>query len=455
MGITGIRMALVLMLICAFPSFSEGQDKTGLEGRVYETILSNGLKVILLENHKAPVATFQVWYRVGSRNEAWGKTGISHVLEHMMFTGTKGVRGETFTRVIEETGGNNNAFTSADYTAYFENMTANEISVAIDLEADRMQGLLLRQDRFETEQMVVMEERRLRTEDDPQAYLYEQLRATAFQTQPYHWPVIGWMKDLKRLTLDDLRAHYRTYYSPANAVVILAGDVRKEEMLPRIEKAFGSIAAGCRADQEKSQEEAQTGERRIVVKRQAQLPFVLMGYHVPNLRSPDGYVLEVIAAILAQGKSSRLHERLVRKGLALTADADNDLLSRDPGLFLVSAQPSPGMDTVEVERAIDDEIQRLHREPISGEELEKAKNQLEAAFILGQDSLFYQAMVLAQHEIASDWRAVDSYVPSIRSVTQEDIVRVTKQYLITDNRTAAVLIPTPPKEAQGEKDSGR
>lgn len=428
--------------------FSQSPGEAGLSDQVQETILSNGLKVILLENHKAPVATFQVWYRVGSRNEVWGKTGISHVLEHMMFKGTGSTSGEAFTRMIEEAGGNDNAFTTKDYTAYFENMSANQIHIAIELEADRMHNLVLRQEGFETERMVVMEERRLRTEDDPQTHLHEQHSAAAFQIQPYHWPVIGWMGDLKRLTLDDLKTYYRTYYNPANAFIVLAGDFKKEEMLPRIQKAFGSVPMGTRPDQEKALEEPQAGERRILVKREAQLPFILIGYHVPNLRRADSYALEVVAALLSQGKSSRFYEGLIRKGLALSANADNDFLSRDPSLFLVSVQPSPGTDTVEVEKTIDREMERLPKEPVASEELEKAKNQLEAAFILGQDSLFYQTMVLAQHEIASDWRRIDAYIPSIRSVTQDDIMRVTKQYLISDNRTVAVLVPIPPKEAR-------
>lgn len=442
------------MFICALPSFSQRQVEAGLKEQVHETILPNGLKVIILENHKTPVATLQVWYRVGSRNETWGKTGTSHMLEHMMFKGTKKTSGETFTRLIEEAGGNNNAFTSADFTAYFENMNSKEILAAIDLEADRMQNLLLRQDGFETERMVVMEERRLRTEDDPRAYLHEQLLAAAFLIQPYHWPVIGWMGDLKRLTFDDLTAHYRTYYNPANAFVILAGNVKKEEALSRIRRAFGVIPGGPRPDQKKALEEPQAGERRTIVRREAQLPFMLIGYHVPNLPSPDSYALEVVAALLARGKSSRLYERLVRKGLVLMIDAENDFLSRDPSLFLVSAQPGPGRDAVDIERVIDGEIRRLQEEPVTQQDLEKAKNQLEAAFILGQDSLFYQAMVLAQHEIVSDWRRVDMYVPSIRSVTQDDIMRVTKQYLISDNRTVAVLIPAPPNEAKQEAGRG-
>ena len=420
--------------------------------RVFETILPNGLKVILLENHKAPLITFQVWYRVGSRNEAWGKTGLSHMLEHMMFKGTQKVGPEEFSRIIQENGGNNNAFTSRDYTAYFENLSADRVQVSLDLESDRMQNLLLREEDFRTERMVVMEERRLRTEDSPTAFLQEQLEATAFQLQPYHWPIIGWMDDIARFNLEDLKAYYRTYYHPANAFLVVVGDFKKEDLLPKIEKAFGPSPKGVVPNQKKDIDPKQTGERRIFVKKEAQLPSIVMGYHVPNLREPDSYdsyVLEVIAAILSGGKSSRFYQRLVReKRLVLSADADYPLLSRDPSLFYTSADLLPGKDMAEVEKALDQEVERLQRELVGQHELEKAKNQLEASFVFGQDSLFYQAMLLAHHEIALSWKAIDDYIPSIRKVSPEDIRRVAKQYLVPDNRTVGILIPLPPKEGK-------
>ena len=231
-----------------FIPFSEA----GLRESVFEAVLPNGLKVILLENHKVPLITFQVWYRVGSRNEAWGKTGLSHVLEHMMFKGTEKIGPLEFSRIVQENGGNDNAFTSRDYTAYFENLSSDRVQVSIDLESDRMQNLRLNEEDFRTERMVVMEERRLRTEDNPAAILQEQLEATAFQTQPYHWPIIGWMDDLARLTVEDLRKYYRIYYNPVNAFIVVVGDFKKEDLLARIEKAFGSYPKGEVPDQEKS-----------------------------------------------------------------------------------------------------------------------------------------------------------------------------------------------------------
>ena len=427
-------------------------SEAGLRERVFETILPNGFKVILLEDHKAPLITFQVWYRVGSRNEVWGKTGLSHMLEHMMFKGTQKVGPEGFSRIIQENGGNDNAFTSRDYTAYFENLSADRVQVSLDLESDRMQNLLLREEDFRTERMVVMEERRLRTEDNPTAFLQEQLEATAFQLQPYHWPIIGWMEDIARFTLEDLKAYYRTYYHPANAFLIVVGDFKKEDLLPRIEKAFGLFPKGVAPNQGKDIDPKQTGERRIFVKKEAQLPSIVMGYHAPNLREPDSYdsyVLEVISAILSGGKSSRFYQSLVReKRLVLSADADYSLLSKDPSLFYISADLLPGKDMAEVEKALDQEVERLQKETVGEHELEKVKNQLEASFVFGQDSLFYQAMLLARFEITLGWGEIDHYIPSIRKVSPEDIQRVAKQYLVPDNRTVGILIPLSPKEGE-------
>ena len=438
-----------LFLLLLFCLFSPPPAEAGLKEQVFETVLPNGLKVILLENHKAPLITFQVWYRVGSRNEEWGKTGLSHMLEHMMFKGTKKMGPEEFSRIIQENGGNGNAFTSRDYTAYFENLSADRVEVALDLESDRMQNLMLRQQDFRTERMVVMEERRMRTEDNPQAYLMEQMEAAAFQISPYHWPTIGWKEDIARFTLEDLKTYYHTFYNPVNALLVVVGDFKKKDILHRIEQAFGPLPKGTPPNQEKDVDPKQNGERKIFVKKEAQLPFLVMGYHVPNLRHPDSYVLEVIAAILSAGKSSRFYQSLVReKQLVLDAEAEHSLLSRDPGLFYLSAQPLPGKEAGEVEKALNQEVERLQKELVGEHELEKAKNQLEASFTYGQDSLFFQAMLLAQHEIVFHWPAIDDYIPSIRKVTAEDIQRVARQFLTPDNRTTGVLIPLSPKEGK-------
>jgi zinc protease len=442
----GTLILFALFFLLAFC----GPSAAGLQELVSETVLPNGLKVLLLENHKAPVISFQVWYRVGSRNEEYSKTGLSHLLEHMMFRGTDKVGPGEFSRIIQENGGQHNAFTSADATTYFQNLSADRINVSLVLESDRMQHLMLREQDFQTERSVVMEERRLRTDDNPKAIVWEQLDAIAFQLQPYHWPVIGWMQDIARLTVDDLRNYYKRFYNPVNAVLVVAGDFNKDELLPKIERLFGTIPKGIPPASRVPLDEPQYGERRTLIKKEARLASIVIGYHVPNLReqggqdNQDSYALEVVEALLGSGESSRLQMSLVRKKkLALGVSVGHSLLSKDPRLFFIAADPLPDENVADVEKAIDEEIERLQREPVGERELQKAKNQLEAGFIFQQDSLFSQAMRLARYEMVLGWRAIDGYLPAIRTVSAADILRVAKRYLTPDNRTVAVLIPLP------------
>ena len=407
-----------------------------------EARLSNGLKVIMLENHKSPVISFQVWYRAGARNERTGKTGLAHMLEHMMFKGTTKVSGEEFTRTIYELGGEQNASTSHDYACFFITIASDHLQAPIDLESDRMSNLILKESDFRTERMVVLEERRMRVDDDPQSFLLEQLDAAAYQAQPYHWPVIGWAEDIERLTIEDVKAFYSTYYNPANAFVVVVGDFSKEALLPKMEKAFGRIPAGTKAQQFFIQDPPQPGERRVLVERPAQVGSLSVAWHVPNLRSQDSYVLEVIKAILAEGKSSRLYDRLVRgKALVLESSVDYNLTAQDPSLFYITVTVLPGKDFGEVERAIYDEVELLKTTPVGSRELEKAKNQLEATFVFDQESIFSLGQNLAQYEIALDWAAIGAYVPSIRSVSAQEIQRVASKYFTAKNRTVGILAP--------------
>ncbi len=443
---------LLLLLACGFFLLSRPNGAAGaaapsgglprLAERVVEKSLPNGLKVIMLPNPKAPVISFQVWYRVGERNEELGRTGLSHLLEHMMFKGTKKVGPEQFARIIQEHGGNNNAFTSADFTAYFENMAAGEIDIAIELEADRLANLMLRQEDFDTERMVVVEERRLRTEDNPQARLVEELDSAAFKAHPYGWPVIGWLNDLERLTLEDLRSYHATYYRVNNACIVCVGDFEPEAMLKKIERHFGPIRPGPPPPAVRAVEPPQKGERALTLNVPARLPTVAWGYHVPNLSRPEGYALEVIQALLSSGESSRLQLALVRKGLAVEASADYSLLSKDPGLFYVMAQVMPGREPDEVVAAMEREMARLRDDLVGEQELQKAKNQLEAGFIRGQDSLFYQGMLLAMYENTASWRQVDDYLPRLRQVSAADVQAAARALLGRENRTSAVLVPT-------------
>jgi zinc protease len=412
--------------------------------RVRETVLPNGLKILLLEDHKAPVAVFQVWYRVGSRNEQLGKTGLSHLLEHLMFKGTPTVGPEEYSRIIQRNGGNENAFTSDDSTTYFATIASDRLPVVIGLEADRMHNLTFDEAQFVPEHQVVMEERRLRTDNNPVSALFELVNSVAYSAHPYAWPVIGWMNDLRQATRDDALAYYRTYYTPGNAFVVCAGDFSASELLATIQTAFTPIPAGGLTPAVRAIEPQQQGERRTGLRREAQLPFVTIAYHVPNLRSPDSAALEMLSAILSGGKSARLYQQLVyEQRLVRDVGASYDLTSADPGLFLVYAQPLPGKPTTVVEKQLLDQLERLRYQPVGTHELTKAKNGLEARFVTAQDSLFYQAMLLAQYEIAGGWDLIDTYLPAIRAVTPDDVQRVAAFYLASTNRTIATLEPLP------------
>ncbi len=297
--------------------------------KVQETVLDNGLKVLLLEDHKSAIVTFQVWYRVGSRNEVDGKSGLAHYLEHMMFKGTPKVGPERYSRIIAENGGNSNAFTTQDHTVYFATMSRDKIGIEIELEADRMVNALF--DDFESERMVVTEERRLRTEDNPGAALGEVMGAIAYTVYPYRRPVIGWMSDIMNLTRDDLKQFYKTYYVPNNAYIVAVGDFDSDKMLAKIKQEFGNIKRGPEPPKVTLEEPPQKGERRTALKKEAELPLLSMYYHVPNIQNPDGYALDLLSVILASGRSSRLYQDLVyHKRIATGVDADYDGVSIGP-----------------------------------------------------------------------------------------------------------------------------
>jgi zinc protease len=410
---------------------------------VQEFALDNGLKVLLLEDHKSPVVTFQVWYRVGSRNEKDGKSGLSHFLEHMMFKGTKTVQPEEYSRIIAKNGGRSNAFTTSDVTVYYATMSRDKIGIEIELEADRMVNALLGETYFEPEKKVIQEERRLRTEDKPVSALGEVAGAVAYMVHPYRRPVIGWMEDIQNLTRQDLVDHYKLYYAPNNAFIVMTGDFSAAEMLPKIKAAFGNIPRGSEPPKVRAEELPQKGERRVILKKEAELPFALMYYHTPNLKSPDNYALDVLSVVLAGGRSSRLYHDLVyQKRLARSVGADYNGLSIDPSVFSVTAQLMPGKDPAEIERGIDNLLEPLKSDLISDRELQKAKNQIESAFVYGQDSIFGQAMRVGYYEAVGDWRLMDGYLDGIRKVTRQDIQRVAQEYLDRDRRTVGVLIPS-------------
>ncbi len=424
--------------------------------QVHEFTLKNGLKVLIKEDHRAPVVVTQVWYKVGSSYEHEGITGISHLLEHMMFKGTARHGPGEFSRIIAEHGGRENAFTGSDYTAYFETLEKSRLAVAFELEADRMRNLLLDEKEFAKEKQVVLEERRMRTDDRPRAKTHEHFMATAFTNGPYRNPVIGWPADIEALTVEDLRRWYRRWYAPNNATLVVVGDVDPQAVLRLARRWFGPLQPSEIPPLKPRTEVEQLGERRLEVKLPAKLPYLLMGYKVPVLaslaedRQWEAYALTVLAGILDGGESARLATRLVRGSqIAAAAGAGYDLYDRLPSLFVFDATPAQGHDLQELEQAFRREIEILQKELISDEELERVKTQVTAEAVYQRDSMFYQAMQIGLLEtVGLGWRRLDEYVDRIRRVSAEQVRQVARKYLIPEGLTVARLLPLPIEEGR-------
>jgi zinc protease len=416
---------------------------------VHEYMLPNGMKLLVKQDHRAPVVVSQVWYKVGSSYEHDGITGVSHVLEHMMFKGTRKHPGGEFSRIISENGGRENAFTGRDYTSYFQQLEKSRLAISFELEADRMRNITLPADEFAKELKVVQEERRLRTEDNPEALTYEQFMAAAFVTSPYQQPVIGWMNDLEAMEVGDLASWYRTWYAPNNATLVVVGDVDPAAVHKLARKYFGALKPSRIPALKPRQEIAQTGERRITVKAPAQLPYLVMGYKVPVLRTATDaaeiYALEVLAGVLDGGDSARISRHLIReRQIAASAGAGYNPYTRLDDLFILSGTPAQDHDAAELERALREQVQRLHDEPVTAAELDRIKTQVIASDVYQRDSVFYQAMQLGSLESAGlDWRLADAYVERIRAVTAEQVQAVARKYLTPDRLTVAVLEPLP------------
>ncbi len=411
---------------------------------VEEFTLDNGLKILFIEDHKIHLATFQIWYRVGSIDEPAGKSGISHLLEHMMFKGTPHYGSKVFSNLIQRKGGMDNAHTSKDYTMYHQTLPSDAIRLSIELEADRMKGLSLDSKELESERSVVMEERRMRYEDDPQNLLHAELMATSLEVQAYRKPVIGWMSEIAAISREDLADYYGTYYSPDNSFIIISGDVEPGELMPLIKKEFGKIPpAGNKLKRIKTVEPAQKGEKIVYLENEsAELPYILMAHHVPSFPDKDSFALEVLSTVLSQGKSSRLYRSLVyEKRIALEASADYNGLNRDPFLFIFGATVAPGKEMKDVEQALLAEIEKIAQEPPSAVEVQKAKNQIEASFIFARDSSYSEALYTGMFEVVGNWRLKDIYITGIRSVNPEDVRDVARRYLTKENRTTGFLIP--------------
>lgn len=416
---------------------------------VHEFTLANGLKVLVREDHRAPIVVSQIWYKVGSSYEPSGLTGISHLLEHLMFKGTPEVPGGEFSRLIAANGGDENAFTSRDYTAYFQTLEKDRLELSFRLEADRMRHLLLKPEEVTKEIQVVAEERRLRTEDQPEALTQERFQAAAYLISPYRQPVIGWMQDLQAIQPEALRRWYQQWYAPNNATLVVVGDVQPARVRELAEKHFGPLPASELPSPRLDQEVPQLGERRIVVKTPAEAPYIMLGYKVPTLKTAaeewEPYALDVLDGVLGGGSSGRVSRHLIRgTQVAASAGTGYSSTSRLEELFLLVGNPAPGRSSAELEQALRAEVVRVREERVSPEELARVTAQVAASDVYQRDSLFYQAMRLGILEtVGLGWNRLEDYVQRIQSVTPEQVQAVARKYLSDDRLTVAILEPLP------------
>ena len=419
------------------------------QAAVTDVTLDNGLRVIVQEDHRAPVMVSQVWYRAGSMDEFNGSTGVAHVLEHMMFKGTQTVPPGEFSKRIAAAGGRENAFTSRDHTAYFQQMQKDRLALSMQLEADRMANLVISDALFAKEIQVVMEERRLRTDDQPQSVVYERLMATAYQAHPYRRPIIGWMDDLSNMTGQDARDWYARWYAPNNGTLVVAGAVRAGEVSERANRHFGALPARARPPRKPQDEPAQLGEKRIVVKAPAQLPYLLMAWHAPTLKDWEQdtapYALQVLAGVLSGNDSARLQKSLIKtRQIAVNASAGYDAVARGPGMFMIDATPAPGKSVAALEKAIREEVRRIQRDGIDQAELARVKAQVIAADVYQRDSLFYQAMQLGEYVTAGlPPEALARRADKLRAVTAQEVQAAARQWLQDDRLSVAELDPQP------------
>jgi zinc protease len=436
-----LMLAVGLVIGC---SLGWGQEAFHLD--IQEFRLHNGLEVLILEDHAVPLVTVQVWYRVGSRNERPGITGISHFLEHMMFKGTPKYSPGIYSQLVQRYGGTQNAFTSYDMTAYYSVLPTARLDLVLDLEADRMTNLLLDPTEIKAEREVVKEERRLR-ENTPTGPMYEELGALAFKAHPYHWPVIGWMSDIEAISREDLLAHYKTYYLPNNATVIIVGDVDSGPAMEAVRRYFDPVPSGPTPPPVRPPEPPQLGEHRAEIPRPTSLAALAIAYHIPAFAQADALPLEVLSQILSQGQSSRLYRQLVYQGqLASSINSDADLRI-DPGLFIITSMVQAGKTPAEVEAAIYEQLEHVTAESIEDRELQKAINQALSGFVFRQDSIQQQGFLIGSFHTLQSYKVINEYIERLRRVTKQDVARVARLYLTKTNRTVVTIVPMSPPKA--------
>ena len=449
-------LLLGMALLLAAPAFAAGKPAAAppaLSPATYPVeryTLDNGLTVILHEDHTVPVVCFWQWYKVGSRNERQGITGLSHFFEHMMFNGSKNVPPKEYDRQLESRGAYSNAFTSRDMTAYYEEGGKEALDKMLELDADRMRELSFLPDLLKSEIEVVREERRFRTDNSVPGLLDEALYAAAFQASPYHWPVVGWMKDLERITRDEMLEYFRTYYAPNNCILLLVGDFDAADAKAKLAHAFGSIPRQTPPPAPVNSEQDQNGERRVDVRYPSETVSFQAGYKAPSVASDDIWVLDVLSNVLSGGESSRLHQALVYdQQIALSVNASYRA-GKEPGLFEFYVEMKPGKSAAEGEKALYAELEKLATDGPTEREIQKARNQAESGFIgaLKTNNGAGQTLGFFEH-VHGDYQKMFSAIERYRAVTAADCRRVAKQIFEAHRRTVVVLVPLEVgKEAQ-------
>ncbi|MHC4269500.1 MAG: M16 family metallopeptidase [Planctomycetota bacterium] len=438
------RLSILYILIISYlPVFMHNSIAEQVKLDIKEHRLKNGLRLLMHEDHSSPIISLQLWYKVGSINEKSGITGISHLFEHMMFKGSRNVGPEEHSRIIQQNGGTDNAFTTKDMTAYFENLPSSQLDLAVRLEADRMSHLLLTVETLESERQVVKEERRLRVDNSLFGKLNEGLYSTTFTAHPYRWPVIGWMSDIDAISLDDCKEFYSSHYAPNNATVIILGDIDPQEAVSIVDKYFGHILPSSYPEEMIPIEESQMHERQKTLYVDAQFPWLAVAYHIPEAAHDDIPVLELIENILTEGRSSRLYRKIVyedQSALSVFASVDK---YKDPGLFVITVNSiKQGHTPDEVASIINDSLKQLKAVKVTDRELEKARNQMETNLIFGLQTNFIRGIRIGfSLTRMGDPLGFIKNLEKYRHVTADDIQKVARKYFIPGNRTIIKLLP--------------
>ena len=455
---TLLRFSFYLMLCCS----GAWAATDAVQANTHEFQLSNGLKLIVREDHRAPTVAHMVWYRAGSMDEVNGKTGVAHVLEHMMFKGTDKVKSGEFSRLVAAVGGRENAFTSRDYTAYFQQVEKSKLDEVMKLEADRMSNLNFDDAEFLKEIQVVMEERRLRTEDNPSSLLNESLMATAYMSSPYRHPVVGWMNDLVNMKAADARDWYRSWYKPNNATVVIAGDVDPKAILQAVEKYYGVASASALPERKPQIEPPQKGIKRVQVKAPADSAQLAMAWKVPKLQvgkleDDEPYALELLAAVLDGYDNARLNRTLVKQERVVNdVGVGYDMISRGPELFLISTSMAKGKTVEQAESSIRKALKEIVDKGILESELKRIKVRILSDQIYKRDSIFGQAMEIGSTEMAGfSWRDIDVMLEKMQAITPAQVQAVAKKYLVDEGLTIAVLDPQVRQSGEGKQGGNR